>query len=116
MGRLIPRRPYVSRPQGAEPAARVLDARHQIERQARFPEFASEKDLPAARGIVRYTYDALVVAGQPLQCNDSRRTGIVFGIMVKAAISLMDPGLVANSIEKLRESIDNTRRISTPAR
>jgi hypothetical protein len=35
-----------------------------------------------------------------LQCNDSRRTGIVFGIMVKAAISLMDPGLVANSMEK----------------
>src|SRR5258705_10177035 len=51
-----------------------------------------------------------------LQCNDSRRTGIVLGIMVKAAISLMDPGLVANSIEKLRESMDSTRRISTPAR
>jgi hypothetical protein len=51
-----------------------------------------------------------------LQCNDSRHTGIVFGIMVKAAISLMDPGLVANSMEKLRESIDSTRRISTPAR
>src|SRR5258708_21058704 len=51
-----------------------------------------------------------------LQCNDSRRTGIVFGIMVKAAISLMDPGLVANSMEKLRESMNSTRRISTPAR
>src|SRR5258708_6080175 len=50
------------------------------------------------------------------QCNDSRRTGIVFGIMVKAAISLMDPGLVANSMEKLRESMNSTRRISTPAR
>jgi hypothetical protein len=50
------------------------------------------------------------------QCKDSRRTGIVFGIIVNAAISLMDSGPVANSMEKFRESIDNTRRISTAAR
>jgi hypothetical protein len=47
---------------------------------------------------------------------DLRRTGIVFGIMVKAAISLMESGLVASSKEKFRESIDSTRRISIAAR
>ena len=53
---------------------------------------------------------------QTLQCKDSRRTGIVFGIIVNAAISFMESGSVASSIEKFRESIDNTRRISTAAR